>query len=313
MARIVLVRLGLMVPLFAFVTFLVFLLVDLAPGDAARELAGQNATEQEVEAVRDRLGLNDPVVVQYGSWLASAATGDLGESLTRRVPVSELITSKLAPTVSLGAFAMTFSVIVGSVLGVGAAVHQGRLFDRLATVFAAGGVAVPSFFVGLILVVTFSLDRSWLPATGYTPLAEGAGEWFRHLLLPAVALGWFPAAEMSRHTRSAVVGVLERDYIITAWSKGLRWPTIIRRHLLRNAGIPIVTVLGARIAAVLGGTMVIESVFGIEGVGRLTVQSVLARDIPTILGVVSFTTLVVLFVNLLVDLSYRILDPRTRR
>lgn len=310
--KVVLTRLAVMVPLFLIVVFAVFALVDLAPGDPAIQIAGENATEEELERVREALGLNDPLPTRYLSWLGDAVRGDLGTSTLRNQPVWELIVTRMGPTVSLGVVSLTLAIIVGGGLGIGSAIRKGGILDRVAAIFAAGGVALPAFWVGLLLVVFLSLDRGWFPATGYVPMGEGFGEWLRHLTLPALALGWLPAAEFTRHTRSAVSEVLERDYVLTAWAKGLRWPTIVRRHVLRNAGIPIVTVLGARIAAIVGGTVIIEGVFNIPGIGSLTVASVLARDMPVILGVVAVTTTAVLVVNYLVDMSYALLDPRAR-
>lgn len=305
-------RLAVMVPLFLFVVFVVFALVDLAPGDPALQLAGENATEEDLARIRTELRLDDPLLSRYASWLGDAATGDLGTSTLRNQPVWELISTRIGPTVSLGVVSLGMAIVVGGGLGVAAAVRRGGLLDRFAAVFAAGGVAVPSFWVAMLLVVALSVERGWLPATGYVDMADDPNEWFRHLVLPSIALAWLPAAELTRHTRSAVIEVLERDYVLTAWAKGLRWPEIIRRHVLRNAGIPIITVLGARIAAIVGGTVVIEGIFNIQGIGSLTVTSVMARDLPVILGIVAVTTAVVLVVNFLVDLSYALLDPRVR-
>src|SRR5690606_37486126 len=185
--------------------------------------------------------------------------------------------------------------------------------DRAVSVFAAAGIALPQFWVGLLLVVAFALSLRWLPAPGYVPLSQGLLPWLSHLVLPAVALAWLPTAELTRHVRSATAEVLERDYILTARAKGLLTAQIVARHVLRNAGIPVVTVLGTRIAQLLGGTVVIETVFGIQGLGSLTVDSILARDMPVILGVVALTAGVVLVINFLVDLSYGLIDPMTVR
>lgn len=310
--RTVLHRLLVMVPMFVVVSFGLFLLVDLAPGDAAVSIAGENASREEIQAVRTELGLDRPVVTRYVDWLGNAARGDFGDSLDRNQEVSALIGSKMAPTISLALLALTLAIVLGLGLGLVAASFQGRWPDRLVALFAAGGVALPPFVIGLILVIVLALQRSWFPATGYVPIGESIAEWLRHLILPAIALAWFPAAELARHVRSAVAEVLERDYVVTAWAKGLRFPAVLRRHVLRNAGIPIVTVLGTRLSTLLGGTMVVETVFNIQGLGTLTVFSVQARDVPVVLGIVVLSTAVVLIVNLLVDLSYLVLDPRAR-
>jgi peptide/nickel transport system permease protein len=250
--------------------------------------------------------------VRYGSWLVDAVRGDLGTSLARKQDVGELVASRMPPTLSLAVLALVLAVLAGVVLGTLAAVRQDGALDRAVSVFAAAGIALPQFWVGLILVIVFSLQLDWLPATGYSPLSEGPWEWFSHLVLPAVALAWLPAAELARHVVcSATAEVLDRDHVLTARAKGLLLPQIVTRHVLRNAGIPVVTVLGTRIAQLLGGTVVVETVFGIPGLGSLTVDSVLARDMPVVLGTVALATGVVLVINFLVDRSYGFIDPRT--
>jgi peptide/nickel transport system permease protein len=299
--------------LFVVVSLGVFALVGLAPGDPAVELAGQDATAEDVARVRAELGLDRPLLERYVSWLGDAVTGDLGTSLTRRQDVTELVVSRIPPTVSLALFALVLAMLTSGVLGTLAALRQGSMLDRGVALFSAAGIALPQFWVGLLLVIVFALNLGWLPATGYVPFSESPGEWFSHLILPAIALAWLPAAELTRHVRSATAEVLDRDYVLTARAKGLRTPQIVLKHTVRNAGIPVVTVLGTRIAQLLGGTVVIETVFGIRGLGSLSVDSVLARDMPVILGVVAFATAVVLVINYLVDLSYGVIDPRAAR
>ncbi|MET7335414.1 ABC transporter permease [Nonomuraea sp. NPDC005650] len=299
--------------LFVVVSFGVFALVDLAPGDPAVELAGQGASQADVARVRAELGLDRPLLERYTHWLGGIFTGDLGTSLSRRQDVGELLVSRLWPTFSLVLLALLIAIAISLLLGTLASVRAGGVLDRVISVFAAAGIALPQFWVGLLLVLAFALYLRWLPATGYSPLSEGTWAWLSHLLLPALALAWLPAAELIRHVRSATTEVLERDHVLTARAKGLLTPQIVMRHVLRNAGIPVVTVLGTRIAQLLGGTVVIETVFGIQGLGSLTVDSVLARDMPVILGVVAFATGVVLVINFMVDLSYNAIDPRTVR
>ncbi|HEY9565388.1 MAG TPA: ABC transporter permease [Nocardioides sp.] len=306
----ILKRLAIVPVLFVIVSFGVFVLIDLAPGDVAVELAGQNATDADVERVRTDLGLDQPLLTRYGSWLGDAAQGDLGQSLTRNQGVGDLIGSKLEPTMSLAVLSLAIAGIFGGLLGLLAGVYRGRFPDRAVSIFASAGIAMPQFWVGLLLVSFFALDLAWLPATGYTPMSESITEWARHLILPTIALSWVSLAEVARHVRSASAEVLEKPHILTARAKGLGTATVVRRHVIRNAGIPVVTVLGTRIAQLLGGTVVIETVFGIQGLGTLTVQSVLSRDMPVILGVVALATAVVLVINLVVDLSYGLIDPR---
>lgn len=297
--------------LFVLVSASMFALIDLAPGDAAGELAGTNASAADIERVRTELGFDRPLVERYGSWLGNAVTGDLGTSLYRDQPVGELILSRLGPTLSIAGASLILMLTFSTLMGVSSAARRGGVFDRAVMVFCAGGLAVPQFFVGLILVVWLALSFPLLPATGYTPFAESPADWAAHIILPALALSWLAVAELTRHVRSAALEVLEQPYILTARAKGLRTVTIVRRHVLRNTGIPVVTVLGTRIAQLLGGTVIIETVFAVPGLGSLTVDSVLQRDLPVVLGVVAFATGSVLLVNSLVDLSYRYLDPRT--
>lgn len=303
-------KLGVIPLLFMLVSFGIFILIDLAPGDVAIEVAGQNASDSDIARVRSELGLNRPLLARYGAWLVSAVTGDLGQSLTRNQSVGKLIVSRLEPTLALAFSAILIAIVVGGLLGIIAAVFKGRKIDQAISLFAAAGIALPQFWVGLVLVSFFSLQQRMLPATGYTAFGDGFGDWAKHLVLPAVALAWMSAAELLRHVRSAAIEVLEKPYILTARAKGMGTAYIVRKHVIRNTGIPVVTVLGTRVAQLLGGTVVIETVFGIQGLGTLTVQSVLSRDMPVILGVVALATAVVLVINFLVDLSYSVIDPR---
>lgn len=307
-------RLLLVTPvLFILVTFGVFLLIDLAPGDAAVAIAGADATAEDIERIREQLGLNDPLLVRYGSWVLGVLAGDFGYSYNRLQPVGDLILSRAEPTIALAAVSTLLAIIVGVFLGAVATIKPNGVVDRAASVFASAGIALPQFWVGLMLVVTFSLQLGWFPAVNYIPLASGFAPWLHHLVLPAVALAWLPASEIARHVRSSTMEVLEKPYILTAQTKGILRQQIYLRHVSRNAAIPVVTVLGSRVAQLLGGTVVIETVFGIKGLGTLTVDSVLARDMPVVLGLVALATAVVLVVNFLVDLSYGFIDPRVNK
>ncbi|MGV9946780.1 ABC transporter permease [Rhodococcus aetherivorans] len=297
--------------LFLLVTFSVFAMMAAAPGDPAVDLAGQNATEEDIARVRAELGLDQGFFARYGDWLSGALTGDLGTSYSRRQPVTELIVSRIEPTLSLALTAIALAVVLGLLAGVVATFRPGGWVDRTVSLFASLGIALPQFWVGMLLVMIFSLQLRLMPATGYVLLSEGVGPWAAHIVLPALALSVMPAAELARHVRSSVLEVLDKDFVLTARAKGMATPRIYVMHVARNAGVPIVTVLGIRVAQLLGGTVVIETVFGIQGLGTLTVDSVLGRDIPTILGIVALAAVVVLIVNLLVDLSYRFIDPRT--
>lgn len=305
-------RVALTTPLlFVLVSFSVFAMMAAAPGDPAVDLAGQNATDADIARVRGELGLDQPLLVRYRDWLVDALTGNFGNSYSRRQPVSELILSRLEPTLSLALVAIFFAVVIGVVFGILATVRPGGLVDRFVSIVSSVGIALPQFWVGMLLVMVFALQLRAMPATGYVRIGDGVAPWAAHVILPALALSLMPAAELMRHVRSSVSEVLDKGHVLTARAKGLPTGRIYGKHVVRNAGIPIVTVLGIRIAQLLGGTVVIETLFGIQGLGTLTVDSVLGRDMPTILGVVALATGCVLVINLIVDLSYRFIDPRT--
>jgi len=300
------------VPLLLFVSFSVFVLIDLAPGDPAASLAGENATPEQVAAIRQNLHLDDSIFVRYGHWLADAVHGDLGSSLKTGQSVSSLIAEKLTITASIVGLSLVFVILLALVGGVIGAVRPGGLIDRFVTVVASIATAIPPFWLALVLIVYFAINRSWFPAVGYVGLDEGFLEWFKHLVLPAVALAAVPAAELALQLRGSLVEVLGRDYIVTTRANGLTSMSIIGKHGLKTAAIPVVTVLGFRIAQLLGGTVTIELVFNINGLGRLAVNSTLSHDIPVLLGLVVVTTLVVLIINVLVDISYGYFNPKVR-
>lgn len=313
MRRLALQRLLWIVPTLLFVSFAVFAFIDLAPGDAARSLAGQDASEEQVAAVRQRLGLDEPLLVRYGEWASGAVTGDLSESLLTSRPVTDMLWEALPRTISLTFVALVFSTVVGFTLGAVAALRPGGAFDRLVSVIAALGIAVPGFFLALILVSELAIKRSTFPALGYVPFTESPWEWLRHLILPAVALSTVAVGEFARHVRTALRGVLTQDYILVAHAKGSSRAQILFKHALRNAAIPLMTLLGVRFAQLLGGAVIIEQIFLLRGMGSVLITAVQARDIPVVLGVVAITTLLVVAVNLLVDLSYGYLNPKLRR
>lgn len=293
-------------------SMLVALLVHLVPGDAAEVVAGENASSEQVAAIRRSMGLDRPVLEQVGGWLAGAVRGDLGTSLVTSRSVSDSLADALPPTLSITALATAIALLLGVTGGAVAGIGQGSWVDRVASLATTLGIAMPSFWIGMLLVSSFALDLGWLPATGYVSPADGVGDWARHVVLPAAALGTAMAAEIARQTRSGVIDVLARPYIRTARAKGASLPHIIRRHVLRNASIPVVTVLGLQVGQFLGGVIVVEQVFGINGLGTIAVTAVMNRDFPLIQGYVLLTTLVMVSVNLLVDLSYGWINPRAR-
>lgn len=293
-------------------TLLVSAMADLVPGDAAEVVAGENASQEKVEQVRVQLGLDKPMIVRFVDWAGGAVTGDFGQSLISGRSVGRMILDALPATLSITLLAALIGAALGVTAGLVAGLRQGRLTDRLVTTASTLGIAMPGFWIGMILVSVFALDLGWLPATGFRPLSEGVGTWLRHLILPASALGIAMAAEVARQTRGGVVDVMEQSYIRTARVKGMSMAGLIRHHVVRNAAIPVVTVLGMQLGRLLGGVIVIEQVFGVAGLGTLAVNSVLRRDFPVLQTYVLITTIIVVGINLLVDSSYSWINPRTR-
>ncbi|GAA4880762.1 ABC transporter permease [Saccharopolyspora cebuensis] len=305
-------RLAAMVPLLVLVSLIVFGLVLLVPGDPAITIAGENATEEEIAATRDRLGLDDPLLVQYWRWASSAVQGDLGTSMFSNRGVSEAIAERFPATASLTAVAIVMALLIAVPAAVAAATRRGGWIDRTATLGTALGVAMPNFWLGLLLATGVALHLGLLPATGYVPLDDDPVSWLAHLLLPGFTLGLAAAAELTRQLRSSLIDVFDQDYLRTARAKGLRGGTVVVKHAMKNAATPVVTVLGMRISVLLGGTVVVEQIFGIPGLGQLAITAVLQRDLPMIQGVVVVTAVLVMVANLLVDLSYGYLNPKVR-
>ena len=305
-------RLALMVPVLILVSFMVFSLVLLVPGDPAITLAGENATEERVEAIRESLGLNDPVIEQYGRWAGNAVQGDLGESMFSGRSVLQSITERLPVTSSLAAGALIIALLIAVPAGITAATNRGRAADSIATIGASLGLAMPSFWLGLVLVLILSLRLGWFPATGYVPFAENPREWALHLFLPALTLGAAAAAETSRQLRASLSDVLQQDYVRTARAKGLRGRVVIFKHGLKNAAIPVITVLGFQVATLLGGSVIVEQLFALPGLGGLAIRAVLDRDLPVIQGIVMFAAVIIMVINLIVDLLYGWLNPKVR-
>jgi peptide/nickel transport system permease protein len=300
------------IPVMAVVALFVFSLLYIAPGDPAAVIAGDQATPADVERIRQSLGLDRPFLVQFGDWLWHIVHANLGTSMFTGLPVTELIAQRIEPTLSLMAVTLVFAIAVAVPLGVVAAWRAGTFIDRAVMAFAVFGFSVPVFVVGYLLAFVFALKLEWLPVQGYTPLSEGLWPWFENLILPAIALGCVYIALIARITRAAMLEVLAQDYIRTARAKGLGQPGILFVHALKNASVPIVTVIGIGIALLIGGAVVTESVFVIPGLGRLTIDAILRRDYPVIQGVVLLFSFVYVLVNLLIDLAYTVLDPRIR-
>jgi peptide/nickel transport system permease protein len=294
------------------VAVLVFLLLRLTPGDPAAILAGDAASTQQIEEIRETLGLDRPLPVQFAIWVGQLLQGDLGESYYYKVRVTELIAQRLEPTMSLAALTIVIAILVAVPLGVVAAWRFGGWFDRFLMGFSVFGFSVPVFVLGYLLVWLASLKLGWFPVQGYKPIANGFGPFLHHLVLPAITLSVIYIALLARVTRASVLEALGEDYIRTARAKGLAESRVLISHALANAAVPIVTIIGIGIALLIGGVVVTESVYAIPGLGRLTVDAVLSRDFPTIQGVILFFSFIYVVVNLLVDLSYVFLDPRIR-
>ena len=300
------------IPVMLIVAVLVFLMLRLTPGDPAAILAGDAASTEQIARIRASLGLDRPIVVQFGIWIGNMLTGDFGESFYYKTEVATLIGQRLEPTLSLAALTILIAVLVAVPLGVLAAWRFGGWFDRALMGFSVLGFSIPVFVLAYLLIWTVSLKLGWLPVQGYRRIADGVGPYLQHLILPSITLSVIYIALIARVTRASVLEALGEDYIRTARAKGLPEARVLVRHALANAAVPIVTVIGIGVALLIGGVVVTESVYAIPGLGRLTVDAVLARDFPTIQGVILFFSFVYVLVNLLVDLSYVFFDPRIR-
>jgi len=300
------------VPMLVLVGLITFLLIHITPGDPAAVVAGENASLEAIEDARRRLGLDKPFPIQFWNWLMSVLSGDLGTSFTSGKPVTELIFDRMPVTLSLTAGATLIGLLIAIPMGVFAATRRGSWMDRVTILGTSLGIAAPEFFIGLLLVLVIALQWGLLPATGFVPFSEDPVEFFLRLTLPSITLGLSVAAELARQVRGAMIEVLSRDYIQTARAKGLSTLSIIVKHGLKNAAIPVVTVMGLQIRRLLGGTVIVEQIFAMNGVGSLAVRAVFLRDLPVLLGVALTTAIVVLLVNLIVDMSYSYFDPKVR-
>jgi len=300
------------IPVLGVVAVLVFLLLRLTPGDPAAILAGDAATGEQIAAIRADLGLDQPLIVQFGIWLGKVLTGDLGQSFYFRIDVATLIGQRLEPTFALATLTILIAVVIAVPLGALAAWRFGGWLDRALMGFSVLGFSVPVFVLAYLLIWLVSLQLGWLPVQGYVRISDNFVLFVKHLILPAITLSVIYIALIARVTRASVLEALGEDYIRTARAKGLPEMRVLVRHALANAAVPIVTVIGIGIAILIGGVVVTESVYAIPGLGRLTVDAVLARDFPTIQGVILFFSFLYVLVNLLIDLSYVFLDPRIR-
>jgi peptide/nickel transport system permease protein len=302
-----------MIPLLLIISFAVFALVLAIPGDPARTIAGGiDASDDRVAEVREELGLDDGLVTQYVRWLGDVLSGDLGASLFNGRTVTSELEARFPVTLSLAVGAVVFAALVGLPLGIAAGMRPGSLIDRAIGVGTSFGIALPDFFLGTALVVLFAVNRSWLPARGYVDLAADPWEWFRHLLIPWIALGVSAAASLARQVRGAMIETLEADYVRTARAKGLGERRVIGRHALKNALTPALTVIGLQFAYLLGGTFIIENIFSLPGVGQYMLAAITSRDLPVIQGVVLLVAVIFVLTNLVVDILYGVVNPKVR-
>ncbi len=312
MLRYLIKRVLATLPVLLVVAIVVFCILRLAPGDPAAVIAGNNATVDDIARIRTSLGLEGSTAQQFGAWLSRLVHGDAGYSFYLGKPVSQLVAERLEPTIALAFGALFLAVLVAIPLGTWAAWRMGGLLDKALMGAAVAGFSVPVFVAGYVLILIFSLGLEWLPVQGYRPIAEGLLQWARQLVLPWTALAIVYVALLSRVTRAAVSETLTEDYIRTARAKGLSSLMVLVRHALPNAAVPIVTVIGISFAMLVGGVVVTETVFAIPGLGSLTVDAVLNRDFPVIQGVVLFFSFVYVLLNLVIDMSYVLFDPRIR-
>jgi peptide/nickel transport system permease protein len=312
MLRFVAQRLLTVIPLIVLVMLAVFILVDLAPGDAATVIAGDTASPERIAQIRADLGLDRPWWHRFADFLGGLVHGDLGTSPISNQSVTESVTQRLPITASLLVLATLFAVLIGCVAGTVAALHRNGIVDRVVNGAAALLMALPGFVVGIILVLSFALEFPLFPATGYATIGEGMSTWLYYMTLPALALSGVPAAQIARQTRGALIDALEEDYIRTARAKGLRARWVLGKHAAKNAAVPVITILGVLVGALIGGAVIIERVFAIPGLGSLSVEAVLNRDLPTLQGVVLVSAVAVIFLNLLVDISYGYFNPQVR-
>lgn len=315
MARYTINRLAQMIPVVFFVTIVLFFVMRLLPGDPILVLAGDEAgslDQETIDLMREQLGLNDHIVVQYLHWVGDALQGDLGRSTRNNLPVVEELVRRIPATAQLAALSIAVAALIGVTAGIVAAVKRNSIADFAATLLAMFGVAVPNFWFSIILISVFVVWLGWLPSSGFVPIWEEPVRGFKLMVLPVTALGTTLAAAIMRQTRSNLLEVMSQDYVRTARAKGVSELRVITKHALGNALLPVITVVGLQLGSLLAGSVIIESMFSIPGLGRLAVQAISSRDYPMLQGVVLLFTLITVLVNLLTDLSYAIIDPRIR-
>jgi len=300
------------IPVMAVVALFVFGLLHLTPGDPAAVIAGELATVEDIARIRAQLGLDQPLYIQFFTWLGQLLQGDLGTSIFSKLPVSHLIAQRVEPTLALSLTTIVFAIVLAVPMGVIAAWRAGTWIDRMVMGFAVLGFSIPVFVLGYLFIFVFAVELRWLPVQGYKPIADGFWPFLQSIALPSLTLGVIYVALIARITRASVLEVLSEDYIRTAQAKGLGTQAVLLGHALRAAAVPIVTIIGVGVALLIGGAVITESVFAIPGLGRLTVDAILRRDYPIIQGVILVFSAAYVVVNLLIDILYPLLDPRIR-
>ncbi|MBM4329709.1 MAG: ABC transporter permease [Deltaproteobacteria bacterium] len=300
------------IPVMGMVAVIVFAILRLTPGDPAAIIAGDAATAEQLERIRHHMGLDKPIYIQFILWLGQLLRGDLGLSLISGVPVVGMIADRIGPSLALGMSTIVFTVIIAVPLGVIAAWRQGTLLDRAVMAFSVFGFSVPIFVTGYLLIFFFSIGLGWFPVQGYKPLAAGFWPFYHRLILPTLALSTIYIALIARITRTSILEVMGEDYIRTARAKGVKESAVLIQHALRNAAVPIATIIGIGMAMLISGVVVTESVFNLPGLGRLVVEAVLARDYPVIQGLILLFSFIYILINLAVDILYTVFDPRIR-
>ena len=312
MIKLLISRIIGIVPLLLIVSFMTFAMLHMVPGDVRDRILGTDATAEQYEELAEKLGLNDPFLVQYGRWLGRAVQGDLGTSAYNSQAVTEAVLDTLPVTLSLTFGGLLVAILLGVPAGIYAGLHRGSLIDRGSVLLATIGQALPNFWVAMLLVIPFALWWRLVPATGFTPPTENVGEWIRSIALASIAIGTSAGAGLARQTRGAIIDVLQTDYIRTARSKGLSRNLIVYKHALKNSAVPIITVIGFMVNGMLGGSLIVEQVFGLNGFGSLAIDSVRMQNIPMMQGIVIMGTLVIVFVNIAVDVAYSFVNPKVR-
>jgi peptide/nickel transport system permease protein len=311
--RIVAARVVRSIAMLLAVTVVIFILVDPSPGDAASTIAGSDASAAKVSEIRARLNLDEPLPIRYLKWLSHAVSGDLGRSLETPQSVARAVKAAAPATVSLVVCSTLLALVLSVAAGTLCAFRPNGIVDRIVVTLSSIGVAVPTFFIALVLVNNFAVERKWFPSIGYVPLSEGVAQWAKHMVLPALALSGVTTAELTRQLRGSLHESLREEYVLAAQARGIGRLRLVLRHGLKNAAVPLVTVFGLRLVTLLGGTVIVERVFAIRGLGSLMLDATSSSDVPIVLGIVVFFTILVIVVNLLVDVSYAYLNPRLRR